>query len=568
MECWVFKKKVRVANHGQRTKGQNIMKICQNNIPNPLKKTTEKLLTFCWPKNFHLPYVSQSHSPRTMNSPPRPSSNPRCSGGSSWIPPWAWHIGCPCHSLVPRPRRPRRAAWSDRLRPRPSAAGALGRWFPPRPWTAPRSVRLPPRRASRPDRDRDRERWWAWKMTIWVLRNGYVIHDILGNSCQNKNISISIYLSCMCIYIYVDISEMCKSNMPVLCTSAAAQEEAASTTARRCCFWTVMKGYLDKYAAASGEKKNSPQHIFLRPHYLLDLPLQMRHQSRPTGSTVLINTVLHELLGSGGRVEHCGGLAQSHGSLNMTSKCSFDHHCHQQAWAAFTQFHHISSIHPSVRPSIHPWYFHLLPLLQDEPRWGYWDCSPPTNSPATWRHPSPAASPCLTTPWFQGWHKHGWSMARSGYPICLLSLYIYICVCVFVYLSIYLSIYLYIYLSISVCAIIYVWKRRMLRISHEIYEMKGNATNWTNHESFSAFYWNILEQFMNHDGHPLGPQPPPLKKKTFGAKRHRPMRLLDTSCWKVGSTVKSVVCASDSVDKSMEALADLPGTPEMEDGRC
>ena len=27
---------------------------------------------------------------------------------------------------------------------------------------------------------------------------------------------------------------MCKSNMPVLCTSAAAQEEAASTTARRC----------------------------------------------------------------------------------------------------------------------------------------------------------------------------------------------------------------------------------------------------------------------------------------------------------------------------------------------
>ena len=46
------------------------------------------------------------------------------------------------------------------------------------------------------------------------------------------------------------------------------------------------------------------------------------------------------------------------------------------------------------------------------------------------------------------------------------------------------------------------------------------------------------------------------------------MRLLDTSCWKVGFTVKSVVCASDSVDKSMEALADLPGTPEMEDGRC
>ena len=78
-------------------------------------------------------------------------------------------------------------------------------------------------------------------------------------------------------------------------------------------------------------KKNSPQQIFLKPHDLLDLPLQMRNQSRPTGSTVLIDTVLHELLGSGGRVEHCGGLAQSHGSLNMTSKCSFDHHCHQQA---------------------------------------------------------------------------------------------------------------------------------------------------------------------------------------------------------------------------------------------
>jgi hypothetical protein len=92
-----------------------------------------------------------------------------------------------------------------------------------------------------------------------------------------------------------------------------------------------MKGYLDKYAAASGKKKNSTQHIFLKPHDLLDLPLQMRNQSRPTGSTVLIDTVLHELLGSGGRVEHCGGLAQSHGSLNMTSKCSFDHHCHQQA---------------------------------------------------------------------------------------------------------------------------------------------------------------------------------------------------------------------------------------------
>ena len=113
---------------------------------------------------------------------------------------------------------------------------------------------------------------------------------------------------------------MCKSNMPVLCTSAAAQEEAASTTARRCSNMRQHPG-----------KKNSPQQIFLKPHDLLDLPLQMRNQSRPTGSTVLIDTVLHELLGSGGRVEHCGGLAQSHGSLNMTSKCSFDHHCHQQA---------------------------------------------------------------------------------------------------------------------------------------------------------------------------------------------------------------------------------------------
>lgn len=41
-------------------------------------------------------------------------------------------------------------------------------------------------------------------------------------------------------------------------------------------------------------------------------------------------------------------------------------------------------------------------------------------------------------------------------------------------------------------------------------------------------------------------------------KPQRPIKLLDINCWKVGSTAKSVVCASESVCKSIEARADLP----------
>ena len=112
------------------------------------------------------------------------------------------------------------------------------------------------------------------------------LSDILGNSCQNNNISISIYLSIypsihlsiylilsiMYVYIYIYIYTYLKCANPtcqyydVLCTSAAAQEEAATTTARRCCFWTVMKGYLDKYAAASGKK--TPHNIFFSNHMI------------------------------------------------------------------------------------------------------------------------------------------------------------------------------------------------------------------------------------------------------------------------------------------------------------
>ena len=310
----------------------------------------------------------------------------------------------------------------------------------------------------------------------------------------------------VCIYIYMYIYTYLK------CANPTCQYYVHRLRLRKRLLAPLLGG-VQICGSIRGKKKT--QQIFLKPHDLLDLPLQMRNQSRPTGSTVLIDTVLHELLGSGGRVEHCGGLAQSHGSLNMTSKCSFDHHCHQQAWATFTQFHHISSIHPSIRPSIHPSIPGIstycpfcrtshaevigIVLLQ------------PIRQPldgiqalrlhlASQRHDFRAGT-SMVGPWPEADTLYRYIDIYIYRPA--LSLYL----CLFIYF-----IYSFIYIVISVCDYICIGKKRMLRISHE---MKGNATNWTNHESFSAFYWNILEQFINHDGHPLGPQPPPLKKNLW-----------------------------------------------------
>ena len=177
---------------------------------------------------------------------------------------------------------------------------------------------------------------------------------------------------------------------------------------------------------------------------------------------------------------------------------------------SLSHFHSGSShlIHPSVRPSIHPSMvfpptapsagraaLRLLGLFSSNQFASHLTAS----KPCGFTLPHNAMISGLA----QAWLVHGQKRIPYIYRD-LLSLYIYyIYLCWFIYF-----IYSFIYIVISVCDCICI-EKRMLRMSHE---MKGNATNWTNHESFSALYWNILEQFMNHDGHPLGPQPPPLKK--------------------------------------------------------
>ena len=185
---------------------------------------------------------------------------------------------------------------------------------------------------------------------------------------------------------------------------------------------------------------------------------------------------------------------------------------------SLSHFHSVSShlIHPSVRPSIHPSLvfpptapsagratLRLLGLFSSNQFASHLTAS----KPCGFTLPHNAMISGLA----QAWLVHG----QKRIPYIDIYIYIYIdllslslYLCLFIYF-----IYSFIYIVISVCDYICIGgKKRMLRISHE---MKGNATNWTNHESFSAFYWNILEQFINHDGHPLGPQPPPLKKNLW-----------------------------------------------------
>ena len=142
-------------------------------------------------RNYLFPCASQSHCPRMMNWPPLPSSNHQCSNEPSWIHLESWHIGCPCHILVLQPQRPRMAASSNHLQQlQPSAV---------RPWSPQwvsslklQALGLLLRKACRPTKKEEwrvhpekhkstmRSHWIYWIvpfMNAWCMRDKTLAND-------------------------------------------------------------------------------------------------------------------------------------------------------------------------------------------------------------------------------------------------------------------------------------------------------------------------------------------------------------------------------------------------------